>query len=135
MIGPLSGTRTQQYVRLVDSVRNAVGINSLMELKRSSPTGGGPLGTTSDKDFSAVINSSAPYYATDKEENVRDGLLKTLSLYNNLASKEGGIGRLEYNDYEKQIMQSNLKKKQISGEIPASSSTDFFNMYYNGNKK
>lgn len=135
MIGPLSGTKTQEYVRLVDSVKSAAGINALMQLKQSSPTGGGPLGTTSDKDFSAVINSTTPYYPTDKEENVRNGLLKTLSLYNNFASRENGIGRLEYKDYEKQTMQSNLKKKQATGEIPATSSTDYFNMYYSGNKK
>jgi hypothetical protein len=132
MIGPLSGTQTQQYVRLVDSVRNAAGINSLMQLKRSSPTGGGPLGTASDKDLSAVISSVAPYYATDKEENVRSGLLKTLSLYNDFASREGSIGRLEYKDYEKQIMQSNLKKKQATGEIPTTrpSAVDYFKMNY-----
>lgn len=134
MLGPFSGTKTQEYVRLVDSVRNAAGINALMQLKQSSPTGGGPLGTTSDRDFSGVISSVAPYYATDKEENVRKGLLNTLSLINNLASKEGSIGRLEYKDYEKNMMRKNIDAKQASGEIPVTSSADYFNMYYSGNK-
>ena len=134
MLGPLSGTKTQEFVRLIDSVRSASGINYLMQLKQSSPTGGGPLGTTSDKDFSAVINSVAPYYATDKEENVRRGLLNTLSLLNNLASKEGGIGRLDYKDYESKMMKQNLENRQAAGIIPAASSQDYLNLHLKGLK-
>ena len=133
-LGPLSGEKTQEYVRLIDSIRSASGINYLMQLKQSSPTGGGPLGTTSDKDFSAVIDSVAPYRALDKEENVRRGLMNTLGLLNNLASKEGGIGRLEYKDYEAGQMKRNFEEKQAAGAIPVSSSDVYLKMHLRGIK-
>jgi hypothetical protein len=113
-------TEEQEFVRLVDSVRSAAGINHLMALKQSSPTGAGPLSTTSDKDFAAVIQSRLPYYATDRPANIEKGLTSVLDQLNNLSSKLGHTS-VSYPEYEKQVYAQNREKAMSEGAIPMSS--------------
>lgn len=119
--GPtLVSTNEQEFVRLMDSIRSAAGINYLMDLKRSSPTGGGPLGTTSDKDFRAVIDSRLPYYATDRPDNIVKGLTSSLDLLNNL-SKKVGHNAVSFDQYEKGVGAANLERAIAEGRIAPSS--------------
>lgn len=114
-------TNEQEFVRLMDSVRSASGISYLMQLKQSSPTGGGPLGTTSDKDFAAVIQSRLPYYATDRPENIVKGLTAALDQLNNFSSKLGHTS-VSYNQYEKELGAANLERAISEGRVQPSSS-------------
>lgn len=115
--GPtLISTNEQEFVRLMEQVRNAQGINHLMALKQASPTGAGPLSTTSDNDFRAVINSRLPYQATDRPENIVKGLTASLELLNNL-SKKAGHTSVSFEEYEKDIYAANRERAIAEGKL------------------
>lgn len=115
--GPtLFSTNQQEFVRLMEQVRNAQGINHLMALKQASPTGAGPLSTTSDNDFRAVINSRLPYQATDRPENIIKGLTASLELLNNLSEKAGHTS-VSFEQYEQEVNAANRQRAIAEGRL------------------